>query len=303
MRWRASFILSIVYAVTLFLVLAGGSPVSAEEGNTAATEVVETCASCHDLDVPGYLLNAHRVLNQDAELAAHYGVESSCNACHGNAEAHIDAGGGEGTIFAFSAVEPAVERTQACLSCHSDAHPRYFATKHAAAGMACTDCHSIHGSDGGANLLATNDEWSEHGTVTASCASCHGEVLAEFEFNERHRLNEGILDCASCHNPHEPQSRMMLGGFKQENCIDCHTDKGGPFIFEHGAQKVDGCVACHTPHGSPNRHMLTFQSVADLCYSCHLVVPGFHTRFTSESVCTNCHVTIHGSNFHEAYLK
>ena len=35
----------------------------------------------------------------------------------------------------------------------------------------------------------------------------------------------------------------------------------------------------------------------------YLVVPGFHTRFTNESVCTNCHSTIHGSNFDAAFLK
>lgn len=304
MRWRALFFLPIVFAATLSLVLVGGSsPARAEDGNEAAMEVVDTCASCHDLDTPGYLLNAHRVINQDAELAAHLGVESSCNACHGDATDHLDAGGGEGTIFAFRANEPAVKRSDVCLSCHADSHPRFFATKHAAAGLACTDCHSIHGSEGAANLLASDDEWTEHGAVTASCASCHGEVLAQFEFNERHRLNEGTLDCASCHNPHEPESRLMLAGFKQENCISCHTDKGGPFVFEHASGKVDGCVACHQPHGSPNRHMLTFQSVADVCYSCHLVVPGFHSRFTAETVCTNCHSTIHGSNFHEAFLK
>jgi hypothetical protein len=33
-------------------------------------------------------------------------------------------------------------------------------------------------------------------------------------------------------------------------------------------------------------------------------VPGFHAppRFTSESQCTNCHVAIHGSNLHPAFL-
>ena len=96
---------------------------------------------------------------------------------------------------------------------------------------------------------------------------------------------------------------MLLGGFKQQQCTSCHTDKEGPFVFEHGSQRVEGCVACHDPHGSPNRHLLTFQSVADLCYSCHGVVPGFHTRFIADSQCTNCHSTIHGSNFDPFLLK
>lgn len=301
--------LSIALGALALLVLTSAPLATAEEeGAGAAAEIVDTCAGCHDLETPGYTRNPHRVINQDPQLAAHLGVESSCTGCHGDASTHMDEGGGEGTIFAFGPEETAVVKSDRCLTCHDDAHPRFFATSHAAAGLSCTDCHDIHGDDAGNNLLATaDDEFAEFsdfaGTVTASCATCHQDTLVNFEFNERHRLQEGILDCASCHNPHEPQSRMMLGGFKQEMCIDCHTDKGGPFVFEHGSSRVEGCVACHEPHGNANRHMLTFQSVADLCFSCHVVVPGFHTRFTNESVCTNCHSTIHGSNFDPAFLK
>ena len=46
-----------------------------------------------------------------------------------------------------------------------------------------------------------------------------------------------------CHNPHEPSERLRLGGFKQEECVACHADKGGPSVFEHPAQRVEGCVA------------------------------------------------------------
>jgi len=99
----------------------------------------------------------------------------------------------------------------------------------------------------------------------------------------------------------------VLGGFKDETCIDCHTDKGGPFVFEHGSVQVEGCVACHTPHGSINRHLLTFQSTGELCYSCHATVPGFHVgtppRFTFATNCTNCHSSIHGSNLDPFFLK
>jgi hypothetical protein len=49
--------------------------------------------------------------------------------------------------------------------------------------------------------------------------------------------------------------------------------------------------------------MLTFQNVADLCYSCHAVVPGFHASFGPDNQCTNCHSSIHGSNFNAFFLK
>jgi len=49
--------------------------------------------------------------------------------------------------------------------------------------------------------------------------------------------------------------------------------------------------------------MLTFQNVTDLCYSCHANAPSFHSRFTKDTRCTNCHSTIHGSNLSEVFLK
>ncbi|MCG8455963.1 MAG: hypothetical protein MI919_06735 [Holophagales bacterium] len=275
---------------------------------SAATAIVASCADCHDISGPGYARNPHLVLNRDPELAAFYGVDSSCTACHGDAAEHIDSGGEDGTLFGFGDGDPAVAKSEACLTCHSDAHPRFFASAHAQSGLACTDCHSIH-ADGGPDLLTPPAGpieaalVEEIGASSAACSSCHGGVLAEFQFNERHRLHAGVIGCVDCHSPHEPESRIRLGAFKADTCITCHQDKGGPFVFEHGSQVVDGCVACHTPHGSPNRHMLATQSVADLCYSCHVTVPGFHTRFTSETVCTNCHVTIHGSNFDAGFLE
>ena len=95
-----------------------------------------------------------------------------------------------------------------------------------------------------------------------------------------------------------------LGGFKDEACIRCHTDKGGPFLFEHGSSRVEGCTICHEPHGSPNRHLLITQSISDLCFSCHTFAPAFHKGFDSRTTnCTSCHSTIHGSNLSRIFIK
>lgn len=282
-------------------------------GQEAATEVwtVEDCAVCHESEVTTLSRTPHRLLDaEDAELrglASHAG-DLSCSACHGDVTAHMEAGGG-GPIFSFGGDAAARTESEVCATCHAGTHPRFFATAHAQAGVSCVGCHEIHDP---APYVATmlpretvrDQPFDNLGPASQVCQECHGEVFTEFEWNERHRLQEGVLDCTSCHDPHEPQSRLALGGFKQqEQCGSCHTDKTGPFVFEHGSLIVEGCISCHTPHGSVNRHMLKFQSVADLCYSCHATVPGFHTRFTSETVCTNCHSSIHGSNFDPAFLK
>ena len=250
-----------------------------------------TCSDCHADAAEALSATPHVALERQTLVRAMLGtdsVESSCTSCHVDAEAHLQSDGDE-AVFNFA--DGKASSIATCQQCHGRSHPRFERTSHARAGLTCTDCHGSHSKP------ATVD------VGTDGCSSCHVEQAQTFAFTEHHRLEEGTLSCSSCHDPHEPSARIQLGGFKQQECSSCHMAQAGPFVFEHGAQRVEGCTACHSPHGSPNRHLLTNQSVADQCYSCHGSVPGFHTRFTPETLCTNCHVTIHGSHLDPAFLK
>jgi DmsE family decaheme c-type cytochrome len=250
----------------------------------------EECGACHD-DILGAMRNnPHALLAKEGWTGEDVG---SCTACHGDASAHLEAGGSEGTISAFDDDELASTNRNLCLACHGQKLARFVHGPHAKGNMDCSDCHSVH----------SGSPRPSEGDVLRVCYGCHQDAFTSFAFTERHRLQEGILTCTTCHDPHGPQARVRLGGFKQEQCANCHTDKHGPFVFEHPAQRIEGCVACHEPHGSPNRHMLKFQDVADLCFSCHALVPDFHDRFTFETQCTNCHSTIHGSFLDPYFLK
>ncbi len=297
----------------LFLVLGIASMVAAQGDVPDAA----TCAGCHEDQVAAFEGNPHTLLNDPAW--GKYGIEGgSCASCHEGAAEHVEEGGGLGTIFAYGDDVTAKAKSEACLECHSDTHPRFFTSEHAQSGVACTDCHSVHQPGHKAisliksgDSMASADPAEKLDASSQLCVQCHTDVAAKFQFNERHRLQEGILSCTTCHNPHERATRARLGGFKQQQvCLECHADKGGPFIFEHGSVRGEGCTACHEPHGSPNRHMLAFQDLGQLCYSCHAVVPGFHvsgfpssTRFSENANCVNCHSAIHGSNFHPAFLQ
>lgn len=299
------FLYSMVGGALALVLALSLSPASAQEEEPLDSSI---CAACHDDQVGAFDSNPHALLNDPAW--GKYAVEGgSCVSCHAGAETHVEEGGGEGNIFAFGDDATPAARSEACMECHADAHPRFGSSEHAQAGVACTSCHEIHQPGASAVALlrsgpmAAADPADRPGAPSMVCAQCHGDVVSQFQWNERHRLQEGILSCTSCHDPHERSTRARLAGFKQEACFECHTDKGGPFVFEHASSRVDGCVACHDPHGSPNRHMLKFQRVAELCFSCHAQVPGFHARFNPDTVCTNCHSTIHGSNFDPAFLK
>ncbi len=259
---------------------------------TEGSEQMESCLDCHDTMADAYKHNPHKVIDQKG-LAGRADGRNSCEACHGNGDQHLESGGEDLTMFSFKTGDLGV-KNQKCMTCHSNSAGRFMAGSHGKSGMDCTGCHVIHGKSKGSLLK---------GHSTKMCASCHQDVVSRFKFNERHRLMEGAMGCEDCHDPHEPSTAQRLGGFKQEACFKCHTDKQGPFLFEHGSITIDGCTACHDVHGSPNRHMLKDQSSSQLCYGCHTHVPGWHSRFTPESNCANCHATIHGSNLSSKFLK
>lgn len=297
MRVRHWQTFALVIAVAL---LAGWSWAQAAE----ITIDPEECAACHEDQVAAFNLTPHSALDSEG-LAHEAGVTGSCAACHGDPTQHFEEGGGAGTIFAFGPDSLPSEVNGACLTCHADTHPTFANSPHARQGVTCVDCHEVHPQPG-EDMLHGGGEFAsavDSSRTSELCEGCHSDVFARFEFNERHRLQEGAMECTTCHNPHEAANRTMLGGFKQDQCETCHRDKGGPFVFEHGSVQAEGCVACHSPHGSPNRHMLTFQNVAEVCFSCHAVLPSFHSRFTFETQCTSCHSAIHGSNFDPFFLK
>jgi DmsE family decaheme c-type cytochrome len=251
----------------------------------------EACKACHEDTFKNFMVSVH------AEAKNPEGKVVGCEACHGPGQDHAEAGGGKGTIFAFKATDSAEEKANRCLACHAERKSafHYKSSNHMNANVACSDCHRPHAAVGKDRLLKTETPYA--------CIVCHQEMLSQTVLPDHHRMWEGMVKCWDCHKQHGRSDRMQLGGFKNEMCFKCHTNKQGPFLYEHGSVRVEGCTICHDPHGSVNRHMLRFQKVADLCFSCHAEVPSFHTRFNSTTQCTNCHNSIHGSNLDPFFLK
>lgn len=249
------------------------------------------CRSCHEEQYQNYKSSVHFLIEQNKKPG--YG----CETCHGPGSKHVESGGGIDNIFSFKASISSAHKSEKCLQCHSSDNINFtFRTSdHMNGSVACSDCHQAHPSPGKATLSA------EDGYKL--CLECHPAIEAKLFLNERHRIIEGVVKCVDCHKIHQNSPRNHLGGFNQKICFQCHTEKQGPFIFEHPAIQTEGCVICHEPHGSVNRHMLIYQNTGDLCYSCHTSVPFWHSRFTSQSMCTNCHTAIHGSHLDPFFLK
>lgn len=249
-----------------------------------AANTESPCVTCHEDAVKAFGHNPHSSLG-----------DSACASCHAGADKHLAEGGGQ-TILAFKATDAPQAKAKVCLTCHASQQGHFMSGPHGQASMDCTACHSMHSQPVKAGLLKASE--------ARTCGACHAETMAKFALNERHKLQEGALACSSCHDPHAPDANQRLGGFKQETCLKCHTDKGGPFLYEHGASRIEGCTICHEAHGSPNRHMLSTQNVGDLCFSCHTFSLEWHASMNAKTTnCTTCHPTIHGSNMSRIFIK
>lgn len=108
------------------------------------------------------------------------------------------------------------------------------------------------------------------------------------------------MDCASCHNVHGATPALLTKNTVNDTCFTCHTDKRGPFVWEHAPAR-ENCANCHTPHGSNQRSLLTGKD-SFLCLSCHsygghINLPRYNrTSNPYGNGCVNCHTSVHGSN-------
>jgi len=263
----------------------------------------ETCKSCHEASYNSWEKTPHWKTTLDTKGGpSHQG----CEGCHGPGAAHVAGGGDKSKIFVFSDHSPK-EIDDRCMTCHAGGaqHMNAINSEHARAGVSCISCHSPH--------HATTSEFLLAKSQPELCYGCHLQQKAQFDMPFHHRVNEGLVQCSDCHNVHGTvgAKQVRTSASQDAVCYKCHTDKQGPFVYEHAPIKVDGCVSCHSVHGGPNAHMLKVSQVNLLCMQCHTAstfssapgVPSFHNQASFFQACTQCHVAIHGSNFDATFFK
>lgn len=260
------------------------------------------CVVCHQEQSDGFASNPHVALSDSARWEAQ---ETACESCHGPALEHVEALD-PAKLNLFAASQPdTINRS--CLACHANegGQAGRFFSDHMRNDVACTSCHEIHDAPEPKLLSAQTN---------SLCSSCHPSARAAFNRPFRHKLNEGAIDCISCHDPHgrQPPAQMVRVSGNDGACLKCHADKRGPFPFEHAPVRMEPCTSCHEPHGSTNPRMMTRQIVRQLCLECHTISlsaisstpTGFHDlRSPRFQNCTNCHSKIHGSFVSKDFLR
>ena len=308
----------------------------------------ETCQACHAPQHANFQKTVHSRLDRDSSWK---GKVTGCEACHGPGSAHVELmaqvpegqkpaqPSGQLAIRSLKQEnEPDKQISDTCLACHSgkEEHNNFRRGEHWRNNVGCTDCHYSHEPtprparpESHTLLNAAGQRRVDTGVLrllrdseVSLCLKCHTEQRAQFTMPFRHKVLEGLMKCSDCHNPHggfeTRQQRLATG--TDAVCNKCHTDKMGPFVFEHSPVKVEGCAICHTPHGSNNPKLMTRSHVFQMCIECHTNVQqitlgegegapappsGPAHDLTQERIrnCTTCHVMIHGSNSHNFFFR
>lgn len=261
----------------------------------AETPETKDCLSCHE----GMLTSFNRTY--------HAAEEQSCYACHQGAQAEehnrsqlagVDSPGPAITALASE------EANAICLSCHETKdHPTWDGSAHERRGLECIDCHSVHSFESELHQLKKAD-------TPTLCYECHQPIRAQMLRTSHHPVREGLLSCENCHNPHDGSTpKMIRADWTNELCYQCHTEKRGPFLWEHAPVR-ENCLNCHNPHGTNHDKMLVAKPPY-LCQRCHLnnrhpgtlydgtnagTSIGLASNRAVEHACKNCHQNVHGGN-------
>ena len=275
----------------------GAAPVPPPKSYAA---VAAACADCHEEQVTAFSASGHGRAFAHGESAV-----ASCESCHGDAAAHIEAGDGSHIVVPSTLSAADIERT--CMQCHSGnaAQTHWKGSMHQRRGVTCLNCHSIHKPEPADSMVDAE-------LRTTTCYKCHPDVRTEMNKVSHHPVREGKMNCTSCHDPHGSiTTKNLKASSVNELCYDCHTEKRGPFLWEHAPVR-ENCLNCHTPHGS-NHLKLQSTSVPFLCQQCHsntrhpgslydaTKLPTLENPTTGSNrlfnrACVDCHAAIHGSN-------
>ena len=257
----------------------------------------DTCVACHE-DVGKKLSSSQHGKSAHPRTPAAT-ANRACETCHGPGMEHAETGD-KAKIRVFAALAPR-EASATCLTCHSRSnHALWNGSPHDVRNISCTTCHSVHDPKSPSSQLRTT-------TVTQTCVTCHRQEVAKLERFGHMPVREGKLECTSCHNPHGTTNVRLLktGNWISESCVGCHTEKRGPYLWDHAPVR-EACSTCHDPHGSNQERMLVAR-LPMLCQRCHIGTRHPSTIYDQTQLdrrsnrligrgCINCHTQIHGSN-------
>jgi len=287
------------------------APAAPAEVETADYVGDDTCLECHEDLQDDFLSHYSQTIHAKVfapQNAPNELMARGCEACHGPGSTHVDTGGdaNAGGMLGFDGTSPEAVLAQdaACLQCHQGGKRRFWpGSVHSTRDVGCISCHVVMRNVSESNQLSQEAE-------VDTCAQCH-QIQNARQYRNAHMpmrpgafqsstATDGKMSCGSCHNPHGTVGEKLIAHIStRDNCLGCHADKRGPFLWEHPPATED-CLNCHDPHGTTRESMLKL-GLPRLCTSCHGSGHAGNSRtatdrFVVGTSCLQCHGQVHGSN-------
>lgn len=181
------------------------------------------CLHCHASGVSPALMDARN--HYAGAPFASGGI--TCEACHGDAAAHL-AAGGKTPIPDIDRMEP-IRRDSVCLNCHLEGQAAVVREGKNLEDFVPGDnlfdyaLFFVHAGENGSGGRATS-QW---------------EALLKSECK---RKSGDRLTCTTCHDPHGSPAPSERVAFYRARCLQCHNQPG--FAASHHPENQD-CTECH----------------------------------------------------------
>ncbi len=176
----------------LVFVMIGGTGIRPDHPQESPYSI---CIECHDTMAEPFEKNLH------AGARAENPAAKVCEACHGDATAHLEAGGGGGNIFAFLPEDGPHDVLSKCRTCHSAEDDLFSSSRHREKEKSCLACHLIHSEEPSPGLIRE--------TRRKLCSACHDYGESHItEMNAIVQIEGEPLICLTCHNPHSQKIRI-----------------------------------------------------------------------------------------------
>jgi predicted CXXCH cytochrome family protein len=290
--------------------------------NGPSSHIGNMCYTCHD----GTATNIGQTTAFNTVLQQHKtSTGNDCDMCH---TVHDNT---NGEFIGVQATQSAsTEAATYCETCHdATMHQGAQALGDHLAGAehpykdagtllddSCNSCHQMHGAVNYTTSQLTNPILKIDNTDAAFCATCHADRVQNVTGGTKHPANLasagswGKVDCAFCHDPHQPSNPdypHILSNANTDSgfCMTCHGATGttsGPAIGAHTHPVLEGYTTVGlTPSGAdidddglngPDYPNNTQSIVCESCHSPH--IKGVAAKLVRISpaagaLCANCH--------------
>ena len=132
------------------------------------------------------------------------------------------------------------EKNGACLSCHERGNRLFWqgspheTRERSPASTATPDMSRSPSSFRRCAVQRSAERCARYETAAAGmCLQCHQMRRAQLQRSSHMPYREGKVTCSSCHNPHgSPNPKQLIQPTTTENCLSCHTERRGPFLWD-----------------------------------------------------------------------